>query len=428
MSVSTTSDPGPVHTVGPIPRAVTAQLRRGGWLEDPRLAVAVFLIAGGLLLGWIVVAWHGHRLGRKPSHPVLRRLGLSGSLVLLVFTGSLLAINSYAGYLPTFGALRDLLTDHAIAPWDTPPPMATVSRIHGDARVPKIRAGGGVRAVSAAGPAWIVGATPSRLVALSIGASRLQVRGLTTYVYLPPGYDSPAEANRRYPVVYLIHGYPGSSADWLRAGQANQAMDLLLADHLVGPMILVMPDANGGWLHDSECLNAVHGAQIETYLTSTVVAAIDQRFRTLADRTGRAIGGMSSGGYCALNLGLRHTDTYSVILASEPYGDPGRNVIGSELGGSRTLFLANSPSHYVSTMAFAHPVAVFLDAGSGDAATAPAAISLARELTARGQYVALRLAPGLHHTWQEARVELPYSLTFAHDHLTPTSPQPYPQS
>lgn len=152
-----------------------------------------------------------------------------------------------------------------------------------------------------------------------------------------------------------------------------------------------------------------------------MVAAVDSHFRTVAARTGRAIGGMSSGGYCALNLGLRHQDTFAVILASQPYGDPGQDVVGPELGGSRRLFHANSPSYYVPTLRFAHPMAVFLDAGGDDPETARTAVGLARALADRGQYVALRLAPGLHHTWREARVELPYSLVFAADHLHPAT-------
>lgn len=134
---------------------------------------------------------------------------------------------------------------------------------------------------------------------------------------------------------------------------------------LVQPMLVVAPNASGGWMHDSEMLNQVGGPQIETYLTNTVVAAVDARYRTIPDRSARAIGGMSSGGYGALNLGLRHQGTYSVILSMMPYGDPGA-VTRTLLGGSRRLWLANSPGHYIPTMAFSHPMAVFLAAGSRD--------------------------------------------------------------
>lgn len=152
-----------------------------------------------------------------------------------------------------------------------------------------------------------------------------------------------------------------------------------------------------------------------------MVQTIDRDFRTIADRRGRAIGGMSSGGYCSLNLGLRHQDVFSTILASEPYGDPGRNALRPLLADNTVLFRENSPADYVPQLRFRYPMAVFLDAGTDDSATSRTATRLADMLAHRGQYVALRLAQGLGHTWREARAELPYSLVFANQHLTRTA-------
>jgi S-formylglutathione hydrolase FrmB len=165
-------------------------------------------------------------------------------------------------------------------------------------------------------------------------------------------------------------------------------------------------------------LNQVGGPQVETYLTRTVVAAIDAHYRTIPDRSGRAIGGMSSGGYGALNLGLCHQATYSMILSMMPYGDPGV-VTQTLLGGSRALWLANAPSHYIPTMTFRHPMAVFLAAGSQDPQL-PEARLLARMLTKRGQLAVVKEVSGATHTWHGARAEVPYALTFASQHLTTT--------
>jgi esterase/lipase superfamily enzyme len=127
---------------------------------------------------------------------------------------------------------------------------------------------------------------------------------------------------------------------------------------------------------------------------------------------------MSSGGYGALNLGLRHQGTYSVVLSLMPYGDPGA-AARTLLGGSRKLWLANSPSHYIPTMAFGHPMAVFLAAGSHDPQL-PEARLLAHLLTRRGQLAVVKRVPGANHTWHGARAEAPYALTFASQHLTAT--------
>src|SRR5262249_46521506 len=150
--------------------------------------------------------------------------------------------------------------------------------------------------------------------------------------------------------------------DWFTAGQAGRAMDVLQADHLIPPMILASPDAAAGRrLYDSECLNAVGGPAEESFLTGMIVSYLDRHYRTIRDRSARAVGGMSSGGFCALNLGLRHTDRFSVILAEEPYGDPG-NTGYAHLGWRHRLMAANTPTSYLHTMRFPHRIAVMLDA------------------------------------------------------------------
>jgi enterochelin esterase-like enzyme len=413
--------PGAIHQVGTLPSGVVRQLRQPAPLESPWLAGTVLGLAVTLIVVWTVLSVRRRRAGRRPRRPLLTRAALAAATALLTLAGAGLVVNSYVGYLPTAAALGHLLRGQPLvsaAPVDAGPvdagpvdagPLEAAALA---ARHPgRTRLSAGPRPVPTAG---------SQVVRLAIGARGLGVPPSPTYVYLPAGYTG---STLRYPVVYLIHGYPGQSSDWLVAGRAQQAADLLRRDGLTGPMIIVFPTADGGWLHDSECLDATGGGQqLETYLTGTVVSTIDRTFRTIPTRAARAIGGMSSGGYCALNLGLRHLDRYGVILASMPYGDPGRGAERTLLGGDLALVHANSPSWYLPRMAFPLPVAVFLDAGTDDEGTLYTARSLARTLADRGQYVALRLAPGLGHTWREARAELPYALVFAAAQLTRAAP------
>jgi enterochelin esterase-like enzyme len=360
-----------------IPPDLLHQLGRDGPLERPWLAVGIAM----LLTASIALAlWRGHRhrrAGTRPHHLGLRRMALGVWLTLLTLLGSAAGLNAYVGYVPTLPTLFGALPNH---------------------------------------PA---GSRFSRVETLLIGDRALDIPPARAYVYLPPGYEAKANARRRYPVVYLLHGYPGSPIDWFRAAEVQDQMDALLRYHLVQPMLIVAPDASGGWLHDSEMLNQVGGPQVETYLTHTVVAAVDARYRTIPDRFGRAIGGVSSGGYGALNLGLRHQATYSVILSMMPYGDPGA-VTQSLLGGSRKLWLANSPSHYIPAMTVRHPIMVFLAAGSKDPQL-PEARLLARLLRERAQPAVVTEVPGATHTWHGARAEIPYALTFASQHLTTTT-------
>jgi S-formylglutathione hydrolase FrmB len=353
-----------------LPASLLRQVDRTGTLESPWVAAAL----GGLLAASVLLAvLHHRRAGPSDRRGWPRRTGLAAWLSGLTVLTGLAGLNVYVGYVPTLPGLLGAVLS----------------------------------------PGWDGG---SRVAELVVGAPDLDVPPSPAYVYLPPGYDDPGNAARRYPVVYLLHGYPGGPSDWFRGAQVQQVMDAMLRDRLVQPMIVVAPDASGGWLHDSEMLNQVGGPQVATYLTRTVVRAVDGTYRTVADRGARAIGGMSSGGYGALNLGLHDQGVYSVILSEMPYGDPGP-VTWTLLGGSHALWLANSPSGYIPTMVFQQPMAVDLIAGSRDR-TRGEAVRLARMLAARGQQALDTIVPDANHTWRGARAELPYALAFASQHLT----------
>jgi enterochelin esterase-like enzyme len=390
-----------IHAAPSLPDFVVRQLSGGRPLESRWVPAG--LAAGALLagVGW----WLAWRRGGARGPPRARRrarrwrvLALGTACAVLLVLATLAAVNSYVGYVPTLAALLNRI------------PSASST-----ARRPAVALPRGLRRVSAhLGGA---GRSRSRIVKVTIDAARLDFRHRPAYVYLPPGYDLPANADHRYPVVYLIHGYPGGAIDWMRAGAVGTAMDTLIGDHLLRPMIVVAPSGSWSWTADSECLDAVSGPKAETYLTRVVVAWVDTHFRTIANRGHRAIGGMSSGAYCALNLGLRHQNEFSVMLAHEPYGTPGLAAERHLLSGSATLYRANSPIEYVPSLTFHDRLAVFLDAGADDHEALQQARQLAVELADRGQVVAMRIAAGTGHTWREARLELPYSLIFADQHF-----------
>lgn len=255
------------------------------------------------------------------------------------------------------------------------------------------------------------------IVQVHIGAPALKVPTAAAYVYLPPGYDDPANQKRRYPVIYMLHGYPGRPANWMSAGGVPDVMNALIGSRQIGPMIVVAPNDFGGRPHDSECLNQFDGPQIADYLVGPVVHYIDGHFRTVADRRGRAIGGLSSGGYCGLNLGLRDQAAFSVMVTFEPYGDPGRSVIGPLLGGSVRAYIANSPEDYLAAVQIRRPLAAYLDVGGTFARDIRRVKTLAHELRARGVTVQFRVEPGQDHTWKEAATGLPFGISFAAHHL-----------
>jgi S-formylglutathione hydrolase FrmB len=114
----------------------------------------------------------------------------------------------------------------------------------------------------------------------------------------------PADYNKsqKYPVVYLLHGYSGNYADWLtKAPELKSYVDLY-------KMLIVCPDGGfGSWYFDSP---ADSSWRYETYLSKELVQWVDQNLSTIANRTGRAITGLSMGGHGALFLAFRHQDVF----------------------------------------------------------------------------------------------------------------------
>jgi enterochelin esterase-like enzyme len=160
-------------------------------------------------------------------------------------------------------------------------------------------------------------------------------------VYLPPGYRThPA---RRYPVLYLLHGVPGRPGAFLATVRAGVVEDELVARHKLRPMILVMPFGSTGSFTDKEWANGVgRNDAWETFLARDVVRAVDQRYRTIANGSGRALAGLSEGGYGALNIGLHHPGEFRVLESWSGYERA--DDLGSVFGHRPELLARNSPS------------------------------------------------------------------------------------
>jgi len=143
-------------------------------------------------------------------------------------------------------------------------------------------------------------------------------------------------------VMYLLHGVPGRPAAFLETVRMGVVEDELVALHRARPLILVMPFGSTGSFTDKEWANGVGRNQgWATFVSRDLVRAIDRRFRTIASPRGRALAGLSEGGYGALNIGLHHPREFSVLESWSGYARA--DDIGSIFGHRRTLLRANSP-------------------------------------------------------------------------------------
>jgi enterochelin esterase-like enzyme len=127
-------------------------------------------------------------------------------------------------------------------------------------------------------------------------------------VYLPPDYAASA---RRYPVVYLLHGYTDDESGWIQFGEVNLAADGAIAEREIPPMIIVMPD--GGvtfYIND-----AAGKVRYEDMFIQELIPFIDKTYRTRADREFRGVAGLSMGGWGTLVYALRHPDVFAAGAA-----------------------------------------------------------------------------------------------------------------
>jgi S-formylglutathione hydrolase FrmB len=129
--------------------------------------------------------------------------------------------------------------------------------------------------------------------------SKLAGATLPYNVILP--FDYEASSTTRYPVLYLLHGLTGHYTDWVT--KTNVAD---YAGHL--PLIIVMPEGNNGWYTDSATVSA---DKYETYILQDLIPDVQRRYRTIEDRSGRAIAGLSMGGYGAIKFGLKSPGTFA---------------------------------------------------------------------------------------------------------------------
>lgn len=130
------------------------------------------------------------------------------------------------------------------------------------------------------------------------------------FVYTPPGYDR--DANRRYPVLYLQHGWGEDETAWPNQGRVNLIMDNLLAENRAVPFLIVM---TYGMTNDTPIggLASFDIEPFETVLLDELIPYVDANFRTLSDQPNRAMAGLSMGAMETKTITLKHLDTFSHI-------------------------------------------------------------------------------------------------------------------
>jgi enterochelin esterase-like enzyme len=147
-------------------------------------------------------------------------------------------------------------------------------------------------------------------------------------VYTPPGYTK----DKKYPVLYLLHGIGGDETEWQRFATPDVLLDNLIADDKAVSMIIVMP--NGRAQKNDRAEGNVFAAApafaaFEQDLIQDVIPTIESRYSTYTNRENRALAGLSMGGGQSLNFGLTHLDIFAWVggFSSAPNTKPPAELV-----------------------------------------------------------------------------------------------------
>jgi len=266
----------------------------------------------------------------------------------------------------------------------------------------------------------LAGAAQAGEVRRSLGFDSTALgRSLAYSLYLPDGWSADGPP---VPAIYLLHGHGGGENDYLNAAELEAIADRLIAEGALPPVLIVMPDGGNSWYVDApDSAGAVAGA-----IRDDLPSHVEARWNARPDRDGRAIAGLSMGGFGALRLAFFHPDRYAAVAAMSPAvfvpgtfdAPPNPMQIGMFAGAFGTPFDAarlerESPFAALDALAGQPaPPPVFLTVGDDDwFGLEIGTMALAIAMKARDLPVEIRVLDG-DHTWPFWRQQLPEVLRF----------------
>ena len=376
--------------------AIADTFRVVGWTVGRLLMLAVSVplprLARAKVAMWARLAFAQSSSGRSGRRPVAletrvaRRAGTVAlaAIVLLVV-------------VPVFGDLVNYSPDSHMLRGGPPGGRLSASQSDGRFSTPA-----GPRAWLASRPSGSGHLVAYHLPAPWEGGSATQVE---VAVYTPPGYDS--NGSLKYPTLYEV---PWDFATWEKADDLTGALNTLIDSGALPPTIVVSIDAGRGPYLDSECANSYDGREwYDRFVAQTVVPWVDSHYRTIAAPAGRAIMGMSQGGYCAAILALHHPDVFGTSISFSGYFHAGVAGPTSALpfGGNQQALNAGSPDVVAGQLAPPIRASLYfiVIAQASQALYGPQADEFIRLLTVDG-YPHLAIAAAEPHGWVQVRQEL----------------------
>ncbi|RYX86004.1 hypothetical protein EON83_04405 [bacterium] len=241
-------------------------------------------------------------------------------------------------------------------------------------------------------------------------------RKITTWVYLPPGYD---KSTQRYPVIYVMHGMPGEVRDCFVKGRVQDSADNLIKTHQASPFIIVGWDAQGpGGPSDVTNFLDRPGYPMESFITRELVPYIDRTYRTIPDAHDRALDGISAGGYGAANLLLKYPEIWKIGSSHNGFFSPDDDTenMTAILGAKSKKWAENDPTQLLKQRSATDSLHFYGDIGDGDDLQSEF-VAFGKKLSARGIQNEMHIFPG-RHTWEFWSQHFNNSFLFANKWFT----------
>jgi enterochelin esterase-like enzyme len=231
-------------------------------------------------------------------------------------------------------------------------------------------------------------------------------------IYLPPGYraDGP-----RYPVLYLLHGNDDDARHWVTQGRLQAAADQLIGHNDIPPVVIVMPQGGTDWYVDRK-------EKIETAFFTELLPHVEAHYAAANERRGRAIGGVSMGGFGALRYAMSRPEHFcgALLLSPAVYAvEPPPQSAARRVGvfGERQFdpdvwHALNYPALWQHYMNQPYRLPMFIASGDDDLVIQAEASSLYTHLRQAGNPAALRIVAG-GHNWDVWATLLPDALKYA---------------
>ncbi len=240
-------------------------------------------------------------------------------------------------------------------------------------------------------------------------------------VYLPDGFDT---GDKRYPVVYLLHGLYGCHEDWEKQGRMATVADELIGTGEAAPMVVIMPNAGHEDIHNvwNGYFN-MPGWSYEDYFFNELMPTAEARYRVIGDKAHRAIMGLSMGGGGSTVYAQHHPDVFSSCYAMSAWldnGDPGEQKPGDKFYYTRFSVMENSAVKFAQNATPAQveqmkSVAWTFDCGDDDGLM-KLSVDIHLALKSKGVKSELRINNGVHN-WEYWHLALRRALPFATQHF-----------